>query len=51
LTVKTADSGRIRAQIACTHFTKVTTDLLQSFVAALVDEGTAAAMCTRKLPS
>lgn len=43
LTVKSADSDRLRAQIARSKFTEVTTDLMQSFVDALVDEGAKAA--------
>ena len=43
LCVKTADSDRLRKQIACCKFTKLSTDLLQAFVGALTTEGAAAA--------
>ncbi|MCW5665443.1 MAG: site-specific integrase [Piscinibacter sp.] len=42
LSVKTEDSDRVRLQIARTKFKEVTTDLLQTFVNKLVDEGAAA---------
>jgi integrase len=49
LSVKTADSDRIRRQIARTSFADVTTDLLQKFVNKLVEEGSAASTVNQEI--